>query len=358
MNTLLYIITPLLSLTLALILMYPIRAFAIKINLVDKPDARKVHKNQIPLIGGIIIVVSSGLSLMLSVNFWSNIQEYYILATGSILLLCIGVIDDKMDIKAILKLIMQIALAYFVFESGIKIDSLYGVFGIYQLPVTIQYLLTLIIIVGVVNAFNLMDGIDGLAAGLAIVGLSAYTYIAILTNNYFLVLIFISIIGALIGFLRYNLSATNKIFMGDAGSLVLGYLLVVTGIILIQSAKNTTNISVTLAIVIGILILPVADSIRVYRRRIKNGNSPFNPDRTHIHHLMLLFNIEHRTASLMITLFSMGLLAVSIIFGSIFSITITIIAVLALFAITSSILVINKEIKVWREKLLKLEINN
>jgi len=355
MNTILYIITPILSLTLALILMYPLRTFAIKINLVDKPNARKIHKNKIPLIGGILIVVSSGLSLILSINFWNNMQEYYILVIGSILLLFIGIIDDKMDVKAILKLIMQIAIAYFVFESGIKIDSLYGVFGIYQLPITVQYLLTLLIIVGVVNAFNLMDGIDGLAAGLAIVGLSAYTYIAILTSNYFLALIFISVIGALIGFLRYNLSTKNKIFMGDAGSLVLGYLLVVSGITLIQSAKSTTNISVTLAVVIGVLILPVADSIRVYRRRIKNGNSPFDPDKTHIHHLMLLYNIKHKTASLMITLFSISLLTLSVVFGSIFSITITILSVLILFAIASSILVINKEIKVWKEKLLKLE---
>ncbi|PCJ94036.1 MAG: hypothetical protein COA50_12810 [Flavobacteriaceae bacterium] len=343
------------SLVLVLILLQLLRKVAIKINLVDKPNARKMHKKPIPIIGGVAIVIAAGFALLLSPEFWNSINEYYVLVVGTIVLLVIGAIDDKMDVRASLKLIIQIALAYFIFNSGVRIESMYGIFGIYELPYAIQYILTLLVIVGVINAFNLMDGIDGLAAGLSIIGFSAYTYIAILTGELFLAVLFVAIIGAIIGFLKFNLSATHKVFMGDAGSLVLGYILVVSGIMLLQSAQGSANVSCALGVVIGVLGLPVADSIRVYYKRIKSGNSPFKADKTHFHHLILMLGFEHKRASFIITFFVMCVIALSAIFGTMFNVTLAIISFLILYVSISKVLDINRNITIWREKIKKLE---
>ena len=350
-----FYVIPVISLVFALILVPIFRRLATLLSLVDKPNARKVHTNAVPLIGGIVVVFAAGLALLFTVDFWGNVKENYSLIFGSLILLVVGVVDDKIDVRASFKFIIQIALAYFVFDSGIRIDSMYGIFGIYELPILIQYGLTMVVIVGVVNAFNLMDGIDGLAAGLAIVGLSAFTYIAYITGNSFLIILYLALIGALIGFLRFNLFSKKKIFMGDAGSLVLGYVLVVSGIVLIQSAQPTENITLALAVVVGVLVLPVADSLRVYRKRIKTGYSPFRADKTHLHHLALYLGIKHKWASFLIIMFSIIIVSISIFFGSVFSMTYTILALLLIFLIFSTILGINREINIWREKIKKLE---
>lgn len=343
------------SLVLALILLQLLRKIALKINLVDTPSTRKIHTTPIPIIGGVAIVISSGLALMISPEFWNGIYEYHVVIVGAIVLLAIGLIDDKMNVRPTLKLIVQIALAHFVFHSGIRIDSMFGIFGIYELSFSIQYILTLLVIVGVINAFNLMDGIDGLAAGLSIIGFLVYTYLAILTGNVFLVVLFSSIIGALIGFLKFNLSTKNKIFMGDAGSLVLGYILVVSGIVLIQSAHGTSNVPTALVVVLGVLGLPVTDSLRVYYRRMKLGCSPFKADKTHFHHLVLMFGIGHKKASFLIILFVVCIIALNVILVTVFNVTHTIIYFLILFVLISTILEINREINIWRKKIESIE---
>lgn len=350
-----YFIIFVFSLVLALILLQLLRKIAVKINLVDKPSARKIHDNPIPIIGGVAIVISSGLALMISPEFWNDINEYYVVIVGSIVLSTIGLIDDKINIKPTLKLIVQIVLAHFVFHSGIRIDSMFGIFGIYELSFSVQYILTLLVIVGVINAFNLMDGIDGLAAGLSIIGFSVYTYLAILTGEVFLVVLFISILGALIGFLKFNLSTKNKIFMGDAGSLTLGYILVVSGIILIQSAHGTSNVPISLVMVTGVLGLPVTDSLRVYYGRMKLGSSPFKADKTHFHHLVLLCGIGHKKASFLIILFVACIIALNAVLVTMFNAIHTILYFLVLFVIISTILEINREINIWRRKIKNME---
>jgi UDP-GlcNAc:undecaprenyl-phosphate GlcNAc-1-phosphate transferase len=355
-ETIALIITPIVTIILALLLTPLFRKLAVKINLVDKPNARKVHTQLVPLIGGIVVCVCSFLALLIQIPFSLVIDhELKILAIGSIVLLVMGIYDDKTDMRAIYKLIIQIAIAYYVFASGVRINSLFGIFGINEIPIYAQYALTIIIITGTVNAFNLTDGIDGLAAGLAIVGLSAFSIIALMLHKTNLALLFLAIIGALIGFLRFNLSAENKIFMGDAGSLVLGYILVVSGIMLIQSAEQTNNIKPTLATVIGVLSLPIIDSLRVYRKRIKNGNSPFKADKTHFHHLVLGLGVKHKSATAIILLIATSILIITIISGSLMSLTLTIIILLLTFAIISSIFELNQEVQDWLIKIKKME---
>ena len=354
-TTIIYIVIPVISLVLVLVLMPIVRKIAIKISLVDKPNIRKVHKVPVPLIGGILVVISSLITLLLFPEIWNIERKYYALLICSLILLIVGVIDDKMDLRWTIKFGVQIALAWVLFDSGIRIESMFGIFGIDELALTAQYFLTLVVIVGVVNAFNLMDGIDGLAAGLAILGLSAFMVIALLNNNHFLVLLYLSLIGALIGFLRFNLSSKNKVFMGDSGSLVLGFILVTSGILLLQDAYNTPIFPVTFATIVGVLALPVADSLRVYRRRLKNGSSPFKADKTHFHHMVLYLGLKHKWASFLIVFISLFLIVMSLVLGTLFSMTFMIIINLVVFVSISEILSLNREINIWRKKIKKLE---
>lgn len=350
-----YLFAPLLAFTLSLLFIPIAGKIAFKIKLVDKPNARKVHPNAVPLVGGIVVFAATTLSLLTTNTSWENIIEVKILFIGAFGLLILGVIDDKMDIRAILKLITQLALAHFAFINGIAIESMYGVFGIYGLPYWVQYLLTLVVITGVVNAFNLMDGIDGLAAGLAIVGFIAFTIVAFLVGNSFLSLLFLTLIGALVGFLRFNLSQTQKIFMGDAGSLFLGFVLVVSAIIILQAAEALPQFHLILAVIIGVLALPVIDSLRVYRGRIKKGGSPFKADKTHLHHLVLLFGLSHKASTLFILIVAGIILGTSIFIGYFFGVGYAILGLLFIFMFIISFLSLNKEVRTWRDKIKHIE---
>ena len=354
-SNIIYFVIPFISLVLVLVLMPLARKVAIKMSLVDKPNFRKVHTVPVPLVGGILVVISSMMELFVFPEVWHLEKKYFSILICSLILLIVGIIDDKIDLRWTIKFSVQLILAWFLFESGIKIGSMFGIFGINELPLTAQYVLTLTVIVGVVNAFNLMDGIDGLVAGLAILGLSAFTVIAFLNNNQFLMVLYLSLIGALIGFLRFNLSSKEKVFMGDSGSLVLGFILVSSGILLLKDAANSPFSSVTFAIIVGVLALPVADSLRVYRRRLKNGSSPFKADKMHFHHMVLYLGLKHKSASLLIIFISFSLIIISLFLGTYFSITFMLIINLIVFILISEILWLNRKINIWRTKIKKLE---
>lgn len=349
------LLSPIIALVFVLAITPILRQLAFKLNFTDKPNFRKSHVTPVPLIGGFVVFLGITLALFLTTKYTADFKEIIPIIIGSLVLLIMGLIDDKVNLKAIYKLIVQLALAYYVYLSGIKINSLFGIFWIDELPEIVKLILTVLVIAGTVNAFNLSDGIDGLAGGLAIIGFSAFSIIAYILNNYVLVLLFLTIVGALAGFLHYNLSKKRKIFMGDAGSLFLGFILVVSGIMLIQSSTSTTHVSKTFSTVVGVLILPVIDSIRVYRRRIKKGNSPFKADKTHLHHLLLNLKLEHKKATLIIVFTALGLLGLSIVTGIFISYTANILILLVIFAIVTRILSLNDEINEWRDKIKDLE---
>lgn len=343
------------ALVLALILMPVFRALAVRFGLVDKPNLRKVHTTPVPLVGGAVVFISSALAILIVPGIFENFSTLFPLLIGATILLLVGVIDDRIDVRAIYKLCIQLGLAYYVFASGIRIDSMYGVFGVYDLPEFLQFFLTIVVIAGTVNAFNLTDGIDGLAAGLAICGFLAFSVIALILGEWFLLSFFLAVTGALISFLRYNLSKHKKVFMGDAGSLVLGYILVVSAIMLLQQAQVTGYMRYTLATVLGILALPVIDALRVFRRRIKTGYSPFRADKTHLHHLILTFGVNHKLASAIIVSIALLILIIALVSGSFFSITLSVILILFAFGVISGISQLNNQMSIWRSKVEELE---
>jgi UDP-GlcNAc:undecaprenyl-phosphate/decaprenyl-phosphate GlcNAc-1-phosphate transferase len=351
----LYFISFLASLLISMAMIFVFRMIAKKIGLVDKPNARKLHTDLIPLVGGIgvfLAVLATMCILKPTIFSVYNIRNMFF---GASVMLVMGVLDDRFDLRAALKLTIQLLLAHFMYYHGISIDSLHGVFGIYEIPIYMQHILTLLVITGVVNAFNLMDGIDGLAAGLSIVSFIALAALSFYLGNMNLALVFTSFTGALLGFLWFNFSKKHKTFMGDAGSLVLGFILVSSSILLLKSANTPEQISIVFPCLLGIMLLPVFDSLRVYIRRLKSGKSPFKADRTHIHHLVLQLGLKHRRASLLIVLLVVLIVSIGVWTHSTLGITVTIIVLIRFFIAITNLLQLNSDINFWKVKIKELE---
>ncbi len=349
------ILTPVISLAIVLAIMPLLRVAAIKLQLVDKPNSRKTHNGQVPLIGGLAVWFSAIATLLVVAPSWGDLSGISFMLIAAGILLVIGVIDDKADLRASLKLTIQVGLAYYAFSNGIRIESFYGIFGIYEIHVLVQYVITLTVITGVINAFNLMDGIDGLAAGLALIAFILFGYLAFITGELMLLYLFLTLTGALIGFMRFNFSSKAKVFMGDAGSLFIGFIMVLSAISLLQTAQSTPNIQLVLSVVVGVLTLPVLDSLRVYRRRAKNGYSPFRADRTHFHHLVLQLGIKHRSATLLVIIVSGLLIILSIVIGTLTTFTLMVLSLMTAFILISWLLSLNSKVAYWKQKVLEME---
>jgi UDP-N-acetylmuramyl pentapeptide phosphotransferase/UDP-N-acetylglucosamine-1-phosphate transferase len=277
--------------------------FSHRFNLLDKPNERKVHKNPISRLGGIGIVAG----LLSTSALWflygnSNILLH--LLTGFLILIIIGIIDDLRELSPKVKFIGQIIEALFLAHGGLLIDDLFGFFGIHQFPVIIQYLITIFIVVGIINAINLIDGIDGLAGGLVLIDMTGFFIMFILSGETGFAFITASTAGALLAFLKYNWHPA-RIFMGDTGSMILGYLLAAAGIMaLVISRGNISHFQYNEAaiMVFSIILLPVYDTLRVFAGRVLNKKSPFSADKTHVHHLLMQTGFNHtRSAKLLYT---------------------------------------------------------
>ncbi|TAH05312.1 MAG: undecaprenyl/decaprenyl-phosphate alpha-N-acetylglucosaminyl 1-phosphate transferase [Sphingobacteriales bacterium] len=345
------------ALTCSLILIPIIIKLSIKLNLVDKPNERKVHKTPIPRLGGVAIFLSAVLAIILSNSGLKAISNWPVMFTSVGVLFMVGIWDDLKDISAKLRFALQICCAIAVASTGIRLTSLHGILGINELNVVWQYIITVLIIVGVTNSFNLIDGVDGLAGGLAFIGICVLTGLSYQLKVYPLMIVLLAFAGALIGFLKNNLNPA-KIFMGDGGSLVLGYLLSTTGILLIErSAANPALMhpSRVAVLITAILIIPVFDTVRVFTSRMKRGISPFQADKTHIHHLFLVAGLDHRKTSSMIHLFELVLVAIALFIPGTTSISIAIVTMVMLFHIITVILNINQQMEHWLAFVKKME---
>lgn len=265
-----------------------------KFNLVDKPNERKVHKTPISRLGGLGIVIG----VLASAPLWFiGGSPYFLLhfLAGLIILLLIGVTDDLRELTPRVKFAGQVIAALLLAHAGLLIDDMFGILGIGHLPHAVQYILTVFIVAGIINAFNLIDGIDGLAGGLALIDMTGFFIMFLIAGEYAMAMIAASAIGALFAFLRYNYHPA-KIFMGDTGSMSLGYLLSAAGIIALVMSRGTHpafSYSQAAIIVFSIFLLPVYDTLRVFTGRVLNKKSPFSPDKTHIHHLLMQTGFNH-----------------------------------------------------------------
>lgn len=301
--------------------------YAKKLNLVDKPNERKVHKDPIPNLGGIAIFLGfflSTLGWMMAYTGQNNFQIISIIY-GLVVLFVMGIIDDQIDMKARTKFLIQIAVAITIAAAGLRIETFNGIFFIWDLPIPIQYMFTVLLVVGLTNAFNLIDGIDGLAGGIAfinsiVIGIVLYNPDEILVS-----LLSIGLAGALLGFLIYNFNPA-KIFMGDTGSLVIGYMMAVMGVLLHNRSKLDTTVmeiksAETTILVVGLLVIPVYDTIRVFARRILKGNSPFKPDKTHVHHLLIQSGFNHKKSTIILYIANIVVISIAYFYYKLFDVS-------------------------------------
>lgn len=271
--------------------------------LLDTPDERKAHTNPTPTLGGIGIFAGILIGLFAATYTWINTNAFHelpYLLVSIIMLLGIGIMDDLHDFSAKRKFLFQIAAAIIIAWGGIRLEGLYGLFGIHDVPVFAQYGITVLLLVGITNAVNLIDGINGLAGGLGFINAAIFGLLFAISENMGYAILAFALAGSLLGFLRYNFGRA-KIFMGDTGSLVIGFLQGVLGIKLILINNiNFHNPSVPHVIIIvsALFLIPVCDTLRVFGQRMLNGTSPFKADRTHIHHILIDLGLDHRKASM------------------------------------------------------------
>ena len=271
----------------------PIISLIKKYRLYDMPNARKEHSAPIPTMGGIAIIAGMMMSLFLWFPFSFGVAEISFFFSIAVLF-ALGIMDDLKDLSAKYKLIVQTGLAVLIALSGIRITSFDGLFGINELPLMSQYTFTILAVVGITNAFNLIDGIDGLAGGLGFMSLVTLGIFLTMSGDVNTALIAFALAGGILAFMYFNLNPA-RIFMGDTGSLVLGFVIGVLCIRLMQINVLLPNPIVLNAplFILGIVLIPVFDTLRVFATRIWKGKSPFSADKTHIHHLLTNQGFSH-----------------------------------------------------------------
>lgn len=293
----------------AMVTMPPLIKLIHRFKLFDVPDLRKTHSMPIPTMGGIAVYAGMTAALFLWHGFTGDaatISFFFSVA----MLFAIGIMDDLRDVRAYYKLAIQLSVALLMTISGVRLTSFNGLFGLYELPLLVQYSVSIFMIVGITNAFNLIDGIDGLAGGLGFMSLVALGLFLMRSGQPPLALIAFALAGALLGFLYYNFNPA-RIFMGDTGSLVLGFTVAVLCIHLIRLNPVPGLVAVPNVVVLAlsVVLIPVFDTLRVFSLRIGQGKSPFHPDKTHIHHLLTNNGWSHGfTSKLICTLHAVVLL--------------------------------------------------
>lgn len=281
------------ALILSLLLVPGVAKLAIHIGAVDKPNARKVHTKIMPRMGGLAIYVSFFVVLFLS---QSMTQQLFGLFLGGTVLVIVGIIDDMKDIPAKVKLCGQIVAACIVVAFGVRVDFMTNFFhgdtfflSVFSIPVTIIW------IVSIINAINLIDGLDGLAAGISIIAAITMAIVGYASGQAAMASMAMILIGATLGFLRYNFHPA-KIFMGDTGSMFLGYNLAVFAVLGV--AKSFTLLSLVTPILV--LAIPILDTLFAIIRRKMNHKPIFKPDKHHLHHCLLNYGFSHRDTVLII----------------------------------------------------------
>ena len=293
------------AVSLGMVIIPRILVISHKKRLYDVPDARKVHTMPVPRLGGLsffpVILMSMFLVIGFRLYFWdmdtsslsfNMLYEYLFLFVGMTLLYLVGVCDDLVGVGYRYKFAVQIAAAFLLVLSGNWFDSFGGLFGIYSVPVWVGVPFTVFIVVYITNAINLIDGIDGLASGLCCIALSVLSVIFFLCGQYVYALLAVCTLGILMPFWCYNVFGNanrgHKLFMGDAGSLTLGY--VISFLIIHMSVTNEVSPTLSnpyMVIAFSTVLVPLLDVIRVVLHRLREHKNPFLPDKNHFHHKLL-----------------------------------------------------------------------
>ena len=300
----------LISVSLGMVIIPRILVISHKKRLYDVPDSRKVHTTPVPRLGGLsffpVVLMSFALVIGFRLYLWPSdlssfsiemLHEYLFLFVGMTLLYLVGVCDDLVGVGYRYKFIVQVVSALLLVLSGNWLDTLGGLFGIYSVPALLGVPVTVFAVVYVTNAINLIDGIDGLASGLCCIALSV---LSVWCYNVF-----------------GNANCGHKLFMGDAGSLTLGY--VISFLIIHLCVSNSTSTERSnpyLVIAFSTVLVPLLDVVRVVLRRLREHKNPFLPDKNHFHHKLLRTGMRVRMVMVTIICVSVFFIALNIVLAN------------------------------------------
>ncbi|MGM0830671.1 MAG: glycosyltransferase family 4 protein [Bacillota bacterium] len=301
-----------------------VKKFAYKVGATDQPNVRKVHQKIMPRLGGLAIYIGfiAGFLILRPEDPYAGA-----IILGSAVILLTGMADDIFDLSPRLKLLGQLTAAFTVVLGGVQIEFINlpfgGVleFGMFSIPITILW------IVGITNAINLIDGLDGLAAGVSTIGLATIGFMAMLKGDVFVMSLALILIVSTLGFLYFNFHPA-KIFMGDTGALFLGYMIAVLSML---GFKNVTMISLIVPLII--LGVPISDTFFAIIRRIVNKSPLSAPDKSHLHHCLLRIGFTHKQTVIIIyaiaAMFSLAaiIFSMSTLWGAMIVIAVLLIAI-------------------------------
>jgi len=353
MQNLPYIITSfLLAIGISLYAVPIVIRVAHSLKLMDNPNERSAAKSPIPTLGGIAIFISFVFASTVGMS-GDELPEMIYILSAVILMFFVGLKDDILMLSPWKKLVAQlITSSIIVFLAKIRFTNLHGFFGIGDIGMIPSVLLTFFVIIVIINAFNLMDGIDGLAAGLSMLAGIVFGGWFFISGHYAYAILSISLVGATAGFFYYNLyGKKNKIFMGDTGSLVLGTLMAIIVIRFNEFNIDQTQpfaIASAPAVSFGILIYPLIDTIRVFIIRMLQFKSPFTADKNHLHHRLLTLGFSHKRATY--TIISINILFIVPVFALQH---IGIIPLMAFIILTSGVLFMTPAFFIYQRHLIK-----
>ena len=343
-----------------------------ELHLYDLPDSRKVHTIPVPRLGGVAFLPTVIISIAIVVAVASRFgitfgalseagapQHFVAYLAGAMMLYCLGIYDDVHGVGYKLKFAIQIFAAFLLCISGLWIASLDHIFYIDRIPYWIGMPLTMLFVVYITNAINLIDGIDGLASGLSAISLFVAIMLCMMSGDIIWAMLAIAYLGVVLTFFCFNVyGGKNKVFMGDAGSLTLGYTLSFIVLHFWQAHPVWNpylhNIGI---IILSTLIIPMLDVVRVMMSRIRDGRNPFLPDKNHIHHKLMRTGLSGRMTMLTILLISATFIIANYLVASMLSQTLIIVLDILLFIMMH--LIINyfirrrekRENKVWNREL-------
>jgi UDP-GlcNAc:undecaprenyl-phosphate/decaprenyl-phosphate GlcNAc-1-phosphate transferase len=263
-------------------------------NMLDTPNVRTVHESLTPRLGGVAVFAGFMSALTIFAPLNNGVQQ---LLAGCIVLFFVGLKDDLVSISVAKKFVGQLlATGVVMIMADVRITSFQGILGINELPIGISYAFTFFAIVGITNAINLIDGLDGLAGSIVLIIVSTFGYYFYRYGgpdfqNY--VFVSVCVVGGILGFLRYNFHKAT-IFMGDTGSLVCGFIVSILTIQFIEMGLKVGQpfASSAPSVAVGILFVPLFDTLRVFIVRMMAGRSPFSPDKNHVHHRILAMGFQ------------------------------------------------------------------
>lgn len=299
-----YAIVPFFSWSLVILTIPAVRNVAVSKGLFDLPNFRSSHFVPIPSLGGISVYFSSLISICLWGSF-NQVTGLHAIIAASTIIFFLGLKDDLLMLDPRKKFIGQLIASFLVvYFANLKLDYLFGLFGLESISPTFGAFLSCFSLLVIVNAFNLIDGIDGLASGIGVISSAFFGFYFVLSDYNSFAFLALSLLGSLLGFIKFNFSRNSKIFLGDSGSMLIGLLIGFLALKFIEvNEPNSGSLIIYKSapfIAFCVLGLPLFDLLRVMSLRIIHGKSPFFPDKNHIHHLLLGLGLNHFHSTLIL----------------------------------------------------------